>query len=291
MKIVVAAAKPSDGNFTNTTGSNTTTSALRKSMSCKYWHEATSEWISRGVFLRGMSFVSTVPGAAAVCVSSHLTLFAVEDDSEAVKLVDAKISAISERFDDMKAVDLLDGNTEINAAVPITFGVATGLFFALVVASKCQNQRQRNRSTLQAKRVFLLDGELARPDVMRSQEMESVLRGWLLPKQVVWLLFLNAITNNAVLALLFTWSHDNTVFTRADKAVILYASILSTFLAVAFFEGESSNVEYNFWISMLDAFLSSALANVILFPIQYFLPFMISNVCLLYTSPSPRDRG
>lgn len=242
-----------EGNGTNTSAV-VARAPLRKSLTCKYWGEEEQDWLTRGVYLRGILFSTwggsgssdggdySLPRAAAMCVSSHLTLFAVEDDSEAVQLVEEKINAISDRFEAMKDVDLLDGNTEINPVVPATFAAATALFFALIVASKCGKKSKQN-ATRSARRVFVQDGELARPDVMRSTEFESILRGWLSARQVVWILFLNAVTSNAVLSLCFTWSHDHMVFTQADKAFILYASILSTFLAVVFFEGETSTVD------------------------------------------------
>lgn len=63
--------------------------ALRTSLSCKFWSEDNGAWVSRGVYLRGIDFDGEL--ASAICVSSHLTLFAVEDDSAAVKLVDEKV--------------------------------------------------------------------------------------------------------------------------------------------------------------------------------------------------------
>lgn len=149
-----------------------------------------------------------------------------------------------------------------------------------IVVSKVRKNKEAKRS---AKRVFLQDGELSKPGVLRSAEYDAILRGWLPAKQVVWLMFLEILTSNAILSMMFSWGHDHIVFTRGDKAFILYASVLSTFLAVVFFEGGTPETD-DFWISMLDAFVSSAFANILLFPVQYLLPFMIENVNSLQTS-------
>ena len=42
----------------------------------------------------------------------------------------------------------------------------------------------------------------------------------------------------------------------------------------------------SFWLGLLDAIISAVLANVILFPVQYFLPFMIANVNSFQTKTS-----
>mgnify|MGYP000548103683 CR=1 FL=1 len=60
------------------------------------------------MFLKGIVFdQATASFASADCVSSHLTLFAVEDDSEAVKLVDAKASAMCNRGNIVMVVFLI----------------------------------------------------------------------------------------------------------------------------------------------------------------------------------------
>ncbi len=122
---------------------------------------------------------------------------------------------------------------------------------------------------------YIQDGELAKPGVMRSPEYEAVLRGWLPLKDVAWLVLLSIFTDNAFVSLCFEWGHDNSVYTRGDKAVMLYSGILSTFLAVVFFEGGTQGVAKTFWGSLLDSVLSSLLAAVMMFPVQYGLPYVV----------------
>eukprot|EP00750_Incisomonas_marina_P013285 INCI17281.2.p1 GENE.INCI17281.2~~INCI17281.2.p1 ORF type:complete len:1898 (+),score=375.03 INCI17281.2:151-5844(+) len=252
--------------------------ALRASLSCKFWSEDNGAWVSRGVYLRGIDFDGEI--AAAICVSSHLTLFAVEDDSAAVKLVDEKISALSQSFTALGDVDLLDADTEINPIVPTVFVGVTLAFVGVMVGSKCRNKKA---ATKQARAVYLQEGELTRPSVIRGTEFENILRGRFRLSGVAWLIFLDLITANNLVAMAFWWAHDHTVFTTADKAFLLYASVLSTFLACAFFFQRNVNSELlsdvdQATISVLDALISAAFANLLLFPVEYLVPFMITNV-------------
>ena len=54
----------------------------------RYWDEGRHVWDRRGLLLRGLSVAPTEPSGGAgvdvvtICVSSHLTKFAVEDDTE-----------------------------------------------------------------------------------------------------------------------------------------------------------------------------------------------------------------
>ncbi len=112
---------------------------------------------------------------SALCVTSHLTLFAVEDSSEAAQLVADKIAAISAAFGAISDVDLGDDDTEINPVVPAAFAAATLAFFVVVVVHKCRTSmraknKKADRAQVEARRVFLQDGELARPGVIRSEE-------------------------------------------------------------------------------------------------------------------------
>jgi hypothetical protein len=90
-------------------------------LSCKFFDEERDTWNVRGVYLRGIDFYPTSEkcnrigpegsesvdepedlgqkcasaglsgvGVTAICVSSHLTMFAVVDDSEAKEAVDAQ---------------------------------------------------------------------------------------------------------------------------------------------------------------------------------------------------------
>ena len=72
---------------------------LRRRISCRYYSQTNGTWIERGVYLRGVAFGPRSSSysrggvvAEAICVSTHLTLFTVTDESEAVRLVEAKVS-------------------------------------------------------------------------------------------------------------------------------------------------------------------------------------------------------
>jgi hypothetical protein len=73
----------------SSTTSNTTSEAidspvsLRKAMTCKYFESASDSWSERGIVLHGMGFATVE--VSAICVSSHLTLFTIEDESVAKK--------------------------------------------------------------------------------------------------------------------------------------------------------------------------------------------------------------
>ena len=73
-------------------------------------------------------------------------------------------------------------------------------------------------------------GRLARPTVIGGDEFEAILRGWLPGCTVLGMVFLQILSVSPYLALFFRWTHENIVFTAADKAYVLYAALLSTFL-------------------------------------------------------------
>ena len=287
--------------------------ALRKSMSCRYWDTDRGVWAERGVYLRGISFEpieisksstedvlsgQTYMTASAICVSSHLTLFTVTDSGDAVKLVETKIQTLSTRLEDLGSVDLLDGNTEVNYVVPLVFGAVTAIFVLTVVVAK---SRGRSSAVSEARQLYVQEGRLRRENVLRNIEVEAFLRNWLPPRDVATLLALHFLTTNSFLALAFRWSHEHVVFTQADKAFMLYAAILSTFLVQAFLsdlaadstgnaaEATATTVAVNdsvagaeteedFWSLLLNVLIGALFANVFLFPVKYLLPFMISNI-------------
>ncbi len=104
---------------------------------------------------------------------------------------------------------------EINYLVPLLFGLTTSLFITVVVAAKL---RGRRGAVAHARQVFLRDGQLTRPVVLRSAEYESVLRGWLHGPAAARLLALDVLASNVFLALMFRWSHEHIVYARTRRA-------------------------------------------------------------------------
>ena len=126
---------------------------------------------------------------------------------------------------------------------------------------------------------------------LHAHRHEAILRGWLRLDKIASLFALDIVCGNPFLTLTFRWAHEHLVFTQVDKALGLYAGVLSTFLVQAFFfdasvaaqgtdnstdtpEDPSSAVR----MAILNIFVGALFANVLLFPVKYFLPFMIANV-------------
>ena len=274
--------------------------AFRRRLSCKFWDEDGEYWSSRGVFLRGIDVSAASNNvaaldAAAICVSTHLTLFTVTDEGEAAKVVESKIQGVAERFEAMSEVDFLSDATTLNPFVPAAFLTVTAIFIVVVVVAKVKG---RSAATTDARLVFVQFGALKRPSVIGAQEQMAMLKGWLSSGQVVWLMILQVFGANTFLALFFNWSHEKIVFTPADKAFILYSGIVSTFLAQAFyFDSTESNADGEVTVNstaeltsieiangLFNIFLGAMFASVLLFPVQYFLPYMIANVNSFETS-------
>ena len=75
--------------------------ALRKGVSCSYFDVDLEHWSSRGMVLRGLDVTAgdsedNAIVITAICVSSHLTVFSLEDDSEvrAVRSVCARYASV-----------------------------------------------------------------------------------------------------------------------------------------------------------------------------------------------------
>eukprot|EP00750_Incisomonas_marina_P010853 INCI16312.9.p1 GENE.INCI16312.9~~INCI16312.9.p1 ORF type:complete len:1916 (+),score=402.72 INCI16312.9:439-6186(+) len=287
------------------TGTNSSVESelgLRRRLSCRYWDERNVAWSSRGVFLRGVEVWVKDPaanglGASAICVSTHLTLFTVTDEGQAAKVVESKIQGVAARFEAMSEVDFLNADTELNPFVPAVFVGVTLLFAITVVVAKVSG---RHAAVDDARLVFVQFGALKRPAVLGADEQMAILRGWLSAGQVAGLVFLQVLTVNPFIALFFRWSHERIVFTQADKAFILYSGVVSTFLVQAFyFDADTQaaavavnatvdNHLANFSTTMFNVFLGAMFASVLLFPVQYFLPYMISNVNSFTTSTAHR---
>jgi len=254
------------------------TDELRKRVSCKYFSRNSSTWSSRGVYLRGISVEADGDhiAVAGICVSTHLTLFTITDEGEESKGVAAKVQLVAERIDALSNVDLFSVDTVFNVFVPALFGGITVVFFAIVAIGKVTRHKD---AVDDARMVFAQYGRLARPTVLGGDEFEAILRGWVRGGQVLGLVFLQILAVNPFIGLFFRWSHETIVFTASDKAFILYASLLSTFLVQAFFfDTDSGGGPASFATIMTNTFIGAFVANFLLFPVQYLLPFMIANV-------------
>eukprot|EP00750_Incisomonas_marina_P005736 INCI14106.1.p1 GENE.INCI14106.1~~INCI14106.1.p1 ORF type:complete len:1091 (-),score=238.03 INCI14106.1:1586-4858(-) len=265
-------------NSDNSTA-NDDTLGLRRRVSCRFYNRESGEWDSTGVFLRGIGVEAaptTVDGitAAAICVTTHLTLFTVADSGKETSLVEGKVQLVSQRFRALSDVDLFDSNTEFDPLVTALFGSITAIFIVIVSVAKTTGRKD---AIYEARLVFAQYGRLARPTVIGGDEFEAILRGWLPGCTVLGMVFLQILSVSPYLALFFRWTHENIVFTAADKAYVLYAALLSTFLVQAFFL-ETDQASKGFGDIMTNVFVGAAVANTILFPVQYLLPFMIANV-------------
>ena len=178
----------------------------------------------------------------------------------------------------------------------------TAIFLVIIAIAKT---RKPSNAVFVARNQFIQDGYLARPSVMRSIEIEAVLRGWLAPRVVAMLFFTTVSTSNSFVGLLFRWAHEHLVFTQADKAFLLYNAILSTFFVQAFLadvdpessstgpSSNSSDTTLATWESDLGSLVMKVLvgafvANLFLFPIKYVsiifvvFCFFVRSVSLAY---------
>ena len=270
-----------DSSSTAASASNSV--ALRQKVSCRYFDVQRGVWSERGVILRGLGMMehSNVSKASlsvsAMCVSTHLTLFSVEDGSEAARVVEAKITAFGDRVAAMNNVDLVDSTSNINWVVPVVFCCVTALFMLAVSIAKVM---VRKNAVHAARFVFRREGCLAPPRVVGSTEYEAILRGWLSRKEAAQLLFLDIATTNAFWGLFFRWGHGGIVYSQADKATSLYAALLVTFVSSAFFfETTDQGATHTDWaVNLWSAVVSAVAANLLVLPVEYILPYMISNV-------------
>ena len=202
---------------------------FRERVSCKYYDTDRRVWTLRGVFLRGIGVVvhdnSTI-SALAICVSSHLTLFSVQDASEAVQVVADKVNGLANRVTALGDVDLFAEGTIINWPVLLALGIATLLFLVIATAASVRAQGRRAQVVTEARHVYVQRGILARPAVVGSDEYEAILRGSLSAGQVAKMVLLDVTTRSPFLGLFFRWSHEAIVFTAVDKASILYVLFL-----------------------------------------------------------------
>ena len=253
--------------------------AVRKSATCQYYDETRGVWSQRGVYLRGLALHDF--NAVAICASSHLTLFSIGDGLESVKLVEDKVSNLVDRVAAINGVDLFGADTEINWPMLAAFGSVTFVFLVTVVVAKLAGREQ---AVDIGRRVFRTMGELKRPAVMGSIEYEGLLRQWIVDREALKLLALEVLTTNPFLGMLFHWEHEEIVFGRADKAVAFYGAVLMTFLSSAFLFDPNESSSDEFPLALWSVFVSAALTNVLLLPIQHILPYMVDNVNSISTS-------
>lgn len=258
-------------------------SAIRQSLSCQYLDRETNSWVLRGTYLRGIKFSierdlvanDTNIVTAGICVTTHLTQFAVIDEGEEHATISKKVNAVGDRITTMAGIDLLDADTEITPLIPSLIGVSTLIFIGSVVLSKFSQPKE---AVDVARRVFMQYGRLSRPVVLGNDERRAILRGWLHCGLILKLFFLNLLVNSPYLCLLFQWSHDSLIYTVGDKAYLLYSALLSTFVVQALIMDIDSESNPTFEEKLLQIFFGAALANTVFCPIQYMIPYMATNV-------------
>ena len=189
----------------------------------------------------------------------------------------------------MKGVNFDDDTTTVNWIVPMFFVGVKALLIIIVSSIKCRHQRIYQAVT-QARNVFVKDGYLSKPSVIRGQELDAIVRGWMSPGHTTWLILLNIVNSSPYLSMSFSWNHDQIVFTRADKSFLLYTAAISTFLAVAFFDtkqiSDKQEVQQDKDIptSLLDPIVTACFVSILFMPVKYIFPFMISQVNTFSTS-------
>ena len=246
---------------------------LRKALACSFYDENRTVWSSRGVVLRGIAFDAVV--ASAICASSHFTLFSLEDTSEATAVVERKLVSLANRVADLNTVDLLAGRDTVNWGVLGVFVGVTAVFLVMITIAKVCGRKE---AVAHGRTVFQELGQLSKPNTMGSREYEAVLRRWVAGLDVLKLMAMEVLTSNSVLGLLFHWDHEAVVFGRADKAAIFFGAVLMTFVSSAFLFNPEESTSTDPLVMAWSALVSAMFANVLLLPVQHFLPYMVSNV-------------
>ena len=253
--------------------------AVRKVASCMYYDEVMGVWHGRGVVMRGMELTAQ-SRLRVICESSHLTLFSVGDSSELATVVETKVQALADRVQSMNNVNFLDDGSSINWNI---FGVFLGVTVVFAIVVSMAKAIGRSSAVKLGRITFERHGRLSKPSVMGSVEYEAVLRRWTGGCNAVKFVLMEVVTSNAVLGLLFHWDHEAVVFGRADKAVILYGAVLMTFVSSAFLFNPTEQLDGNLLMTVWSNVVAAVLANVLLLPVQHFLPYMVSNVNSLTT--------
>jgi len=258
--------------------------AVRKAVSCKYYDRSLASWSERGVVIRGLE-VDVDLTVMAICATSHFTLFTVEDSSEVAQVVESKIQMLSDRVAGLNTADLLADNAEVNWLIlGVCIGATVAFAVFIVVAKVCGRSKAVHTGLL----VFQKIGVLSKPNTMGTSQYEAVLRRWVAGRDALKLIFIEVLTSNSVIGFLFHWDHEAVVFGRADKAVTLFGAVLMTFVSSAFLFNPNESSSADPLVIMWSAFVSAALTNILLLPVQHFLPYMVSNVNAVTTfTPMP----
>lgn len=211
---------------------------LRKTLSCSFFNPARNSWSKRGMIMRSMS-----SDGYAGCVSTHLTLFVINDGSSITEGVEATVKVLSNRVAQLRNIDLTDPNSEIHWPVPIAFTFVTLLLVIFVTVSKCRKTRV---AVDEARLVFLQFGELRRPSVIHGQQFEAICRRYISVSDSMKLIILNCLVANPLCGMFVHWSHGTLVWTRADQMLIIYGMVIATFIAEAFlFDSVRFTIRYS----------------------------------------------
>ena len=274
-------------NATTHAPRNGTNAGIRKRVSCLYFDRDLQVWSRRGMYMRGLLVTPTGGPAwlrydalsvSAICVSSHLTLFAVADDIEGTTVVEKTLQQFGQRFKTLGSIETSAEDESVNYLVPLIFVLVT-LVFVLTVALANRGFNEA-KGVEEARQVFLSSGALRKPGVIRGVEFDGMLRGWIPTKEVFALIGLHLVTSNSFVGLAFRWNFDRLVFGIRDRAFILYAGVLSTFLVNAFLFDETgrNSLTDTFATALEKVFVSALFARLITFPVKYGLPYMMTNV-------------
>ena len=183
------------GTSSNSNSTQSTENGLRQMVSCQYFDRENATWSSRGVYLRGLKLETNSNGmlTTVLCVSSHLTLFAVANNMEESTVVTKTFLKLQNRFSSFGSMDVTETNTgEPNILVASIFGAVTlTVIFAVVAIS--ERQRSRRDQTPDVQRIFVQTGSLTRPVIVGGSEFEAIMRGWLSPRDIFRLLALDVV--------------------------------------------------------------------------------------------------
>ena len=117
---------------------------------------------------------------SVICLSSHLSLFAVADNSIFLTTLDEKLSLLSSRVAFLDTVDLADNEVTISWPILLFFCLTTGVFLTVIVVTKAC---ARKTAATEARKIFQSFGVLERPQVIGSQELDAIVRGHSAPRE------------------------------------------------------------------------------------------------------------
>ena len=271
--------------------------AFREQLQCSFWDG--TRWSTMGMVLIGIDVEGTDGNSSigiktsVICLSSHLSLFAAVDESVFLDTVQEHFFALSDRVARLDNVDFADDDTQVSWPVPTLFAIVTVIFLLTIIISKL---RARKTAAAYARRVFQRFGVLERPQVLGLHEVDAIVRGHTTARETWVLVALDVVIANPLLAPLFVWTHEAIVYNRSDKAFILYSQIMVSCIGMALFmdfgddsdfvvtngsqngTSDSSSTTNEVVNTLVTIFVQAMFAQILLFPVKYLLPFMISNV-------------